>query len=101
MGILIAALVILTLHDGGYGYDAYAYWLAGRNVLEGRPLYQFEVVQTVGDLGAYRYPPLFAQLWAPFTVLPALAFSWGWRFACLLSLRYLAGSWRNVGLWCL
>lgn len=93
---IIAAMVVLIQHDGGYGYDAYAYWLAGRNVLEGNPLYW---LHNEGDLGAYRYPPLFAQLWAPFTLLPALAFSWVWRFVCLLCLRYLAGSWRNVGLW--
>ena len=83
-------------HDGGYGYDAYAYWLAGRNVLDGNPLYW---LHDEGALGAYRYPPLFAQLWAPFTLMPALAFSWVWRGVCLLCLRYLAGSWRNVGLW--
>jgi hypothetical protein len=95
-GLLIAAMVVLVLHDGGFGYDAYAYWLAGRNVLDGAPLYW---IHDEGALGAYRYPPLFAQLWAPFTLMPALAFSWAWRIVCLLSLRYLAGSWRNVGLW--
>jgi hypothetical protein len=42
---------------------------------------------------------LFAQVAAPFALLPELAFSWLWRLVCLLSLRYLAGSWRNVGLW--
>jgi hypothetical protein len=95
-GLIIAAMVVLTLHDGGYGYDAYAYWLAGQNVLEGNSLYW---LHDEGALGAYRYPPLFAQLWAPFTLMPALAFSWVWRGVCFLCLRYLAGSWRNVGLW--
>ena len=93
---LLAAAVVLIRHDGGYGYDAYAYWQAGRNVLDGSPLYW---VHNEGALGAYRYPPLFAQLWAPFSLMPALAFSWAWRLVCLLALRYLAGSWRNVGLW--
>jgi hypothetical protein len=97
-GLAIAAAVVLIRQDGGLGYDAYAYWLAGRNVLEGNALYW---AHAEGALGAYRYPPLFAQLWAPFTFLPPLAFSWAWRSVCLLSLRYLAGSWRNVGLWCL
>lgn len=97
-GLLAAAIYILVSEDGGQAYDAYAYWLAGRNVLEGQPLYWPNAVDA---LGAYRYPPLFAQLWAPFTVLPALVFSWAWRIGCLLCLRWLAGSWRNVGLWCL
>ena len=94
----LAALVLLVRANGGLGYDSYAYWLAGRNVLEGQALYW---PHSEGALGAFRYPPLFAQLWAPFTLLPALVFSWAWRIVCLLSLRYLAGSWRNVGLWLL
>jgi hypothetical protein len=97
-GIGVAALWLLVRENGGLGYDSYAYWLAGRNVLEGQPLYW---PHAEGALGAFRYPPLFAQLWAPFAVLPALVFSWLWRIVCLLSLRYLAGSWRNVGLWML
>lgn len=100
-GLLLAAIYILVSEDGGQAYDAYAYWLAGRNVLEGQPLYLPNAVAAVDTLGAYRYPPLFAQLWAPFTVLPALLFSWAWRIGCLVCLRWLAGSWRNVGLWCL
>ena len=96
--MLIAAMAILIAGNGGHGYDSYAYWLAGRNVVEGQPLYWQNAVDA---LGAYRYPPFFAQLWAPLTVLPPLAFSWAWRLGCLLCLRWLAGSWRNVGLWCL
>lgn len=92
----LAGAVLIVGYDGGSGYDSYAYWLAGRNVLEGNPLYW---VHAEGDLGAFRYPPLFAQVAAPFALLPELAFSWLWRLVCLLSLRYLAGSWRNVGLW--
>jgi hypothetical protein len=94
----LAAMFISIRESGGMGYDSYAYWLAGRNVLDGQPLYW---AHAEGALGAFRYPPLFAQLWAPFSLLPALAFSWAWRIVCLLSLRYLAGSWRNVGLWLL
>jgi hypothetical protein len=97
-GVGISAAVLLTLHDGGLGYDSQAYWLAGQNVLHGQPLYG---ATEVDAFGAYKYPPLFAQLWAPLTLIPALAFSWLWRFACLLSVRWLAGSWRNVGLWLL
>ena len=97
-GLALAAAVLLIAHDGGRGYDSYAYWLAGRRVLSGEPLYQPAAIDT---LGAYLYPPLFPQLWAPFTFLPELWFGWAWRIGCLLCLRYLAGSWRNVGLWML
>lgn len=97
-GIGLAAAVLLIAHDGGYGYDSEAYWLAGQHVLNGQPLYGSTAVDA---LGAYKYPPLFAQLWAPLALLPALAFSWVWRIVCLLCVRWLAGSWRNVGLWLL
>ncbi|MDP8903763.1 MAG: hypothetical protein M3N29_00345 [Chloroflexota bacterium] len=97
-GVGLAAAVLLISIDGGMAYDAYAYWLAGQNVLAGQPLYG---ATEVDALGAFKYPPLFAQLWAPLTLMPALAFSWLWRLACLLCVRWLAGSWRNVGLWLL
>jgi hypothetical protein len=96
-GLGLAALVsLIRLGAGGLAFDAHSYWLAGRNVLAGQPLYADVAIDA---LGAYRYPPLFAQLWAPFSLLPPLAFAWFWRATCIVSLRYLAGSWRNVGLW--
>lgn len=97
-GLGLAALIVAVQADGGRAYDAHSYWLAGRNVLSGDPLYQ---PIPIGGLGLYSYPPIFAQLWAPFSVLPELAFTWAYRIACFLCLRYLAGSWRNVGLWLL
>jgi hypothetical protein len=97
-GFGLAAMVLAIAHDGGMGYDSYAYWLAGQNVLHGQPLYSSVAVDA---LGAYKYPPIFAQLIAPLTLIPALAFSWLWRIACFLCVRWLAGSWRNVGLWLL
>jgi hypothetical protein len=95
-GIGLAALLATVANDGGYGYDSQAYWLAGQNVLHGQPLYGDVAVDA---FGAYKYPPVFAQLIAPLTLIPALAFSWLWRIACFLCVRWLAGSWRNVGLW--
>ena len=71
-GIGLAALIILLQHDGGYAYDAHAYWLAGRHVLEGAPLYERVAIDAPG---AISYPPLFAQLWAPLALLPELAFT--------------------------
>ncbi|HET7677516.1 MAG TPA: glycosyltransferase [Candidatus Limnocylindrales bacterium] len=95
-GLALAAFIVLIRHDGGRAYDAHAYWLAGRAVLEGRTLYE---PASISELGAYLYPPIFAQLWAPLALLPELAFAWAWRAVCFAALLYLAGSLRNVGLW--
>lgn len=92
----IAGLVVLALPNGGLAYDAHAYWLAGRHVLDGVPLYDPNAA--VNTLGAWKYPPLFAQALAPFALLPELAFDWLWRGVCFLCLRALVGSWRNMGL---
>jgi hypothetical protein len=97
-GLGLAALITAVGNDYGRGMDAYAFWVAGRNVLEGRELY---ASAAIGGLGAYWYPPIFAQLWAPLALLPELAFTWLWRVFCFLCLRWLAGSWRATGLWLL
>ena len=46
-GIGLAALIILLQHDGGYAYDARSYWLAGRHVLDGQPLYERVAIDAV------------------------------------------------------
>ena len=100
-GLALAAFVLIfTLpnSDGGIGYDAHSYYVAGQNVLHGQPLYWPTAIDSYGP---YRYPPLFAQMWAPFTLLPELAFHWLWRAVCAVCLFYLAGSWRALGLWLL
>lgn len=104
---LLAALVALVgfvnfglslreaiLVDGGRAYDAFSYWIAGLHLREGLALYE-EV--GIGDPGAYRYTPTFAALMAPIALMPELAFTWLYRIACLLCLRYLVGSWTWVG----
>jgi hypothetical protein len=82
------------LLDGGFAYDLNSYILAGRNVLEGRPLY--EPVQ-INDPGAYRYPPTFAILAAPLAIPPEEVVTWVYRALCFGCVRYLVGSWRAVG----
>ncbi len=84
-GWALTALALVVMHDGGRAYDAHAYWLAGRHGLEGTPLCDPNV--DIETLGAFKYPPLFAQAFAPFAVLPELAFDWLWRIVCLLALR--------------
>jgi hypothetical protein len=93
----LAALVILG-HPSRDVPDASAYYQAGQAVLAGRPLY--EAIE-LNAWGAYFYAPVFAQLWAPAALLPELAFIWLWRLLAFASLAWLAGSWRNVGLWLL
>jgi hypothetical protein len=78
------------------GTDVYTYWIAGRHLLEGESLYR--AVSIIG-LDAYRYPPPFAQAWAPLALLPALLADWVWRILGLLSIRYMAGSWQVTGVW--
>ena len=97
--LLINVLGSITLVDeeiGGLGRDTYAYWLAGTHIVEGEPLYGIE---TIDELGAYLYPPPFAQLWVPLSFLPGLLVDWGWRILGILSIRYMAGSWQIAGLW--
>ena len=82
------------LWDGGAAYDLHAYVLAGRNFVDGAPLYG---PMEINDPGAYRYPPTFAALAVPLTLPPEEVVTWAYRAACLGCVRYLAGSWRAVG----
>lgn len=82
------------VRDGGAAYDLHAYLLAGRNLLEGDPLY---APMEINDPGAYRYPPTFALLAVPFALIPEPVVTWTYRLACIGCLRILVGSWRAVG----
>lgn len=83
-----------VLRDGGAAYDLHAYVLAGRNLLEGAPLY---APMEISDPGAYRYPPTFAALAVPLALAPEPLVTWLYRAACFGCMRYLVGSWRAVG----
>lgn len=89
--LALAAVVALVGGDGGLAYDTRAYWLAGRHLLEGTTLYS---PATVSDLGAFKYPPIFAQLFVPAAPLPELVVAWLWRVSGVLCLRYMVGSWK-------
>jgi len=82
------------LRDGGFAYDLNAYLLAGRNLLDGAPLYP---PMEINDPGAYRYPPTFALLTASVAPIPEPIVTWAYRLACIGCVRYLVGSWRAVG----
>jgi hypothetical protein len=96
--LAFAAVALAVGHDGGLAYDTRAYWLAGRHVLDGTPLY---VRADYSTLTIYTYPPIFAQMFAPASLLPDLAVAWLWRVSGVLCLRYLVGSWRAAVVACL
>jgi len=72
-------------------YDTYAYWLAARHVLNGEPLYSPALIWT---MGAFKYPPVFAQLVAPIGLVPQALIDWPWRILGVLCVRYMCGSWK-------
>src|ERR1035437_10106571 len=55
--------------DGWPAYDTNAYWLAGRHLLDGVPVYS---PSTISTFGAFKYPPIFAQLCIPLALIPHL-----------------------------
>lgn len=89
-------LVGLGIHGQGgtAGTDALAYWQAGRAILDGSALYAGDP----GATAAYLYSPLFAQLVAPASLLPSVAFVWLWRLLEVGCLRLVLGSWARAGL---
>jgi hypothetical protein len=97
-GFILAAATLtrhgLLGHGGSGGVDVFAYWDAGRHVLDGSHLYG----GSVGGRAAYLYPPVFAQLLALPAMLPFVAFAWLWRGLELLCLRGVIGSWQGTGV---
>lgn len=95
--LALAALAVLVGHDGGLAYDTRAYWQAAQHVLDGSPLY---TPASVSDLGAFKYPPIFAQLFVPAAPLPEIVVAWAWRVSGILCLRYMVGSWKAAIVAC-
>lgn len=93
---VLGSISLVGEEIGGMGWDTYAYWLAGMNVRAGEPVYWSTAFDV---LGAYQYPPPFAQMWAPLSYLPEAIADWGWRLLGVLSVRYMAGSWQIAGIW--
>ena len=92
IGAQVAATVLNELNANWWpAYDTHAYWLAARHLLDGSPLY---APATISDYGAYKYPPIFAQMAAPIALLPEWLVNWVWRIGGVACLRYLCGSWR-------
>jgi hypothetical protein len=98
-GLALAGTVLLLSEQNGRIFDATLYWQAGRSVLDGGSPYGAIAIGTTSK--AFFYAPIFAQLWAVFAVLPEPVFTWLWRTFCFGCLVWLAGGWRNAGLWLL
>lgn len=85
-----ALLAVITATFWMTPGDDLAYWIAGNRLATGIPIY------ATPDLAfepfAYHYPPPFAQLLAPITlVIPALAYAVAYRGLMLLALWELVG----------
>jgi hypothetical protein len=64
---LLAALIVASALPAGY--DFHAYWLAGRNLLSGAPLYP-DATTILGLPDEFRYLPIVAIVFVPFALLP-------------------------------
>jgi hypothetical protein len=90
-GIVIAFVLLrlLGVPPWDQSVDAYAYW----STRDGD-----YYTGAVGRIGAYVYPPIFAQAIAPITWLPWPAFNALWTLMNCLALAALAGRWAALAL---
>ena len=63
----LAAVIVASALPAGY--DFHAYWLAGRNLLSGAPLYP-NATTILGLPDEFRYLPIVAIVFVPFALLP-------------------------------
>lgn len=82
LAVIVAGWLLLNL-DGGYFRDAIAYWRPDFDDLYGSG--------RVGVESTYLYSPAFAQVMAPFGLLPWPWFAALWSAACLGALVWMAG----------
>lgn len=76
-------------------HDTADTWLAGRHLLEGKPVYTGLLAQFL----AFGYSPPIAVIAAPLSLLPLDVLSVLLLVAQVLAFRWIAGSWLAVGLW--
>ena len=95
LGIIVLAtigavfLIVVATSRWASPNDEHAYWLAGRRLLDGLPLYD-PAASSVTPF-AYWYPPVVAQAMAPIVAaVPSEGFSWAWTLLLVLCLVYLA-----------
>jgi glycosyl transferase family 87 len=71
----LAAVLVASVLPAGY--DFHAYWLAGRNLLTGAPLYP-DATTILGLPDEFRYLPIIAIAFVPFALLPYAVALWIW-----------------------
>ena len=89
---MIGATLLLVVASTGWGSpsDEHAYWLAGRHLLDGAPLY--DPTATAVTPYAFWYTPIVAQVMAPIVaILPSGAFTIAWTMLLLGCVWWLAG----------
>jgi hypothetical protein len=91
--VCAAQLVNWWMQGAWPPHDSIAFWLAGRHVLEGQPVYGGDAVFL-----AFRYAPPWAVLLAPLSLLDPIMFSVLLLVGQLAALRWVAGSWTTTGL---
>ncbi len=83
-------LVVVTSIVHSVGYDAYSYWS-----IDLAHLYDRAIASNFA-LGAFRYTPPIAFLFAPLGLLPWWLFLWLWGALMLATLFWLGGRWALV-----
>lgn len=77
-------------------HDTANIWLAGAHLRGGEPVYS----GTVGEFLVFVYSPPIAVLAVPWSLLPVEVLSIVLLAAQILAFRWVAGSWKVVGLLC-
>jgi hypothetical protein len=60
-------------------YDTYAYEMAAQHVVHGEASSTQPAL--IYTMGAYKYPPIFAQLMMPIAFMPERPVDWAWRIS--------------------
>ena len=91
-GLLATAFLLLVVTNlvHSFGYDAYSYWSVDFNDLYGRAM------SSNFALGAFRYTPPIAYLFAPLGALQWWLFVWLWTALSAAILTWLGGRWTIV-----
>lgn len=84
------ALIVIVYVGRSLGYDAFSYWSIDLNDLYGRTM------SSNFTLGAFRYAPPIAFLFAPLGLLPWWLFLLLWEAIMVATIAWLGGRWALV-----
>jgi len=95
-GLGVTIIAVGQLYPNGLtaGVDLVAYIRAGSAIREGGPVYTTGIATTA----AFLYPPTWAVLFAPLSLLPGALLQAAIMALDVLVLRYVLGTWWAVGL---